>query len=57
MTLPDQLLNKLVCPRCKGEALQIAASAQQLECIHCQSRFPVNDGVPVLLIDEAENVK
>ena len=56
MTLPEQLLTKLVCPRCKGDALQVAASAQHLECLHCQSRFPVNDGVPVLLIDEAETV-
>lgn len=55
--LPEHLLDKLVCPRCKGDGLQVAASAQHLECSHCRFRFPVNDGVPVLLIDEAETVK
>ena len=39
-----------VCPRCKG---RLAAAADVLRCAACRLAYPVVDGIPVLLIDEA----
>ena len=39
-----------VCPRCKGG---LAAAADVLRCAACRLAYPVVDGIPVLLIDEA----
>jgi uncharacterized protein YbaR (Trm112 family) len=39
-----------VCPRCKGA---LAAAAEALRCAACRLAYPVADGIPVLLIDEA----
>ncbi|MEO8898353.1 MAG: Trm112 family protein [Candidatus Dormibacter sp.] len=39
-----------VCPRCKGG---LAAAAHVLRCAACRLAYPVVDGIPDLLIDEA----
>ena len=39
-----------VCPQCKGS---LAAEAETLRCAACRLAYPVVDGVPVLLIEEA----
>jgi uncharacterized protein YbaR (Trm112 family) len=52
MTLPEQLLSILVCPKCKGE-LEYRSSESSLVCPACRLRYPVRDGIPVMLIDEA----
>jgi uncharacterized protein YbaR (Trm112 family) len=39
-----------VCPKCKGG---LAAAVDVLRCAACQLAYPVVDGLPVLLIDEA----
>ncbi len=54
--LPDRLLDILVCPVCKG-ALQYDAAGQRLLCSPCGLAFPVRDGIPVLLTDEAEKIR
>ena len=48
-----ELLSILVCPRCKGE-LRYEESPPSLVCEACGLRYPVRDGIPILLIDEAE---
>ena len=53
MTLDPQLLEILVCPRCKGELRQ-EEDPPALVCEACALRYPVRDGIPILLIDEAE---
>ena len=55
MTVPPQLLVLLVCPRCKGE-LRHEPEAQRLVCPACALAYPVRDGIPVMLIDEATPV-
>jgi uncharacterized protein len=50
--LDPQLLEILVCPRCKGE-LEYRASVPELVCHACRLRYEVKDGIPILLIDEA----
>ena len=39
-----------VCPRCNGG---LVAAADVLRCAVCRLAYPVVDGIPVLLIDEA----
>ena len=52
MTLNPQLRAILVCPKCKG-ALLDADEGRGLDCAACAVRFPVRDGIPVMLTDEA----
>ncbi|MBX9927535.1 MAG: Trm112 family protein [Gemmatimonadaceae bacterium] len=52
MTVPADLLAILVCPKCKG-ALVHRAAESALDCAACALRYPVRDGIPVMLIDEA----
>ena len=55
MTLSPQLLAILVCPKCKG-ALDDREAEHSLVCPACRLRYPVRDDIPIMLIDEAENV-
>lgn len=52
MSLAPQLLDVLVCPRCKG-SLDYRESEASLVCPHCALRYPIRDDIPVMLIDEA----
>ena len=51
--LSPRLLEKLVCPRCHG-MLTYRERPEQLECGHCALGYPISDGIPVMLIDEAK---
>lgn len=51
--LQDWLLELLRCPKCKGE-LRYEAEPESLVCPACAVRYPVRDGIPVLLVDEAQ---
>ena len=52
MTLAPELLEILVCPKCKGE-LEYRTEPEALVCHSCRLVYPVDDGIPVMLIDEA----
>jgi uncharacterized protein len=52
-SLSQDLLDILVCPKCKGD---LAAEPTSLRCDVCHLRYRVDDGIPVMLIDEAEAV-
>ena len=52
MSLSPQLLEILVCPKCKG-ALEYREAEQSLVCHTCGLRYPVRDDIPVMLVDEA----
>lgn len=51
--LSPELLDILVCPKCKGDLLY-REDPEGLECAACGVRYPVRDDIPILLIDEAE---
>ena len=51
--LPPSLLDILVCPQCKG-VLHAPADGSSLDCRRCALRFPVRDGIPIMLLDEAQ---
>ena len=53
--IKDELLKILVCPVDKGE-LKEKVESEQLECVKCGRRYPVKDGIPVMLVDEAEEL-
>lgn len=52
MTVPQQLLEILVCPKCRGE-LEYREKENRLLCHACKVQYPVRDGIPIMLIDEA----
>jgi uncharacterized protein YbaR (Trm112 family) len=46
-----QLLEILVCPADHGTLSEVG---DRLVCDRCRRRYPVRDGIPVMLIEEAE---
>jgi uncharacterized protein YbaR (Trm112 family) len=52
MAMDKELLEILACPKCKGE-LQLTAEESELRCVACRLSYRVDDGIPILLIDEA----
>ena len=52
MTIDAELLEILVCPNDRGEVEYLEAE-QVIVCSTCGYRYPVRDGIPVMLIDEA----
>jgi uncharacterized protein YbaR (Trm112 family) len=49
-----ELLAIIVCPACHGElALAEKSGPPELVCQGCGLAYPVRDGIPVLLVDEA----
>lgn len=52
--LAPELLEILACPNCHG-SLIVDHEADELVCSapDCRLAYPVRDGIPVLLIDEA----
>jgi hypothetical protein len=53
VSLDPELLEILVCPNDRGE-LDYLEAEQILSCRSCGYRYPIRDGIPVMLIDEAE---
>jgi SAM-dependent methyltransferase len=50
-TLPDHLLEKLACPRCR-QPLQRAGGKNELQCTFCGQMFPIENGIPLLFPEE-----
>ena len=53
--LDSRLLEILVCPKCRGP-LHVTETPPALVCDSCNLRYPIRDGIPILLIDEAETI-
>jgi uncharacterized protein YbaR (Trm112 family) len=53
MSLSPDLLKILVCPKCKGPLAHHEHPAEVLLCRACALVYAVQDGIPVMLIDEA----
>ena len=53
--LDQKLLTILACPVCKGE-LQYDQMAKELICLLDAMAYPVRDGVPVMLSNEAREL-
>ncbi|CCO22951.1 Trm112 family protein [Maridesulfovibrio hydrothermalis] len=52
MALNKELVDILVCPKCKGE-LNLLDGETGLKCSACEVVYPVKDEIPIMLVDEA----
>ncbi len=50
--VPPELLEIMQCPSCAGE-LRPETEPPSLVCVACGLRYPVADGIPVMLVEEA----
>ena len=50
--IPQDLLAILVCPACK-KPLEYRTAPESLKCAVCHRVYPVQDDIPILLIEEA----
>ena len=48
-----ELIDLLICPACHGE-VEYKERRERIICTACGRRYPVRDGIPVMLVDEAE---
>jgi uncharacterized protein YbaR (Trm112 family) len=49
-----ELLDILACPSCKGD---VKLEGEKIICVSCGRKYPIKDGIPVMLIEEAEAPK
>lgn len=52
MAVSQELLDILVCPKCKGD-LVLTEKADGLVCRACRLKYEIKDDIPIMLIDEA----
>jgi len=52
MALSKELLDILVCPKCKGE-IHLNEDGDGLICETCKLMYKIEDDIPIMLIDEA----
>ena len=49
--IDKDLLDILACPACKGN---VEFKDERIFCLGCGRKYPVKDGIPVMLVEEAE---
>jgi uncharacterized protein YbaR (Trm112 family) len=54
VAVPDELLDILACPVCHRP---VRLEGDELVCVGCGLRYPVRDGIPVMLPEEARRPK
>jgi uncharacterized protein YbaR (Trm112 family) len=54
--MDQELLDILACPRCKG-GLKLTIDESELLCEKCRLSYRIDDGIPILLIEEASPVE
>ena len=52
--IDKELMNILACPVCK-ESVEL--KGDKIICLKCKKAYPVKDDIPIMLIDEAEDIK
>ncbi|MCD6277270.1 Trm112 family protein [candidate division WOR-3 bacterium] len=53
--IDKELLKILACPKCKGD-LKYDEENERLICEKCKLAYPIKDGIPVMLVEEAEKL-
>ena len=53
MNIDQELLSILACPQCKAP-VRLEEGKIVCTAAGCGLRYPIRDGIPVMLIDEAE---
>lgn len=54
--IEKDLLDILVCPACK-KSLVYEEPRQRLICKDCKKAYPIREEIPVMLIEEAEDIQ
>jgi len=52
MPMNKELLDILVCPKCKGDLI-LTDESDGLICRPCRLKYEIKDDIPIMLIDEA----
>ncbi|MES1158235.1 MAG: Trm112 family protein [Haliangium ochraceum] len=55
MAFDKELVSLLACPKCK-RAVQLRADESGFACEACRLLYPIEDGIPNFLIDEARPI-
>jgi uncharacterized protein len=55
MSLSVELLHILACPKCKN-GVTLLEDQSALVCAACGLKFPIRDGIPIMLVDEAAKI-
>ncbi|MGZ3580522.1 MAG: Trm112 family protein [Syntrophales bacterium] len=56
MAISKELLDILVCPKCKGD-IRLTEAGDGLICDKCKLLYEIKDGIPIMLIDEAKKLQ
>lgn len=49
--IDEELLKILACPFCKSD---VVLENGKIVCLKCGRKYPIKDGIPIMLIEEAE---
>ncbi len=49
--IDQELLKILACPVCKGD---VVLRQDKIVCVQCGRKYPIKDGVPILIVEESE---
>lgn len=52
--ISQELLDILVCPACRTK---VVLDGELLVCGGCGRRYPIRDGIPVMLIEEGDKLR
>lgn len=52
----QDLLDILICPKCKGE-IRLASNNEYVICDKCSLAYKLDNDMPIMLIDSAINAK
>lgn len=55
MVIHKELLEILVCPKCKGD-IYLNDTQDGLICEACKLKYEIRDDIPIMLIDEAQPI-
>ena len=56
MAIAQELLDILVCPKCKGQ-IRLNKKKNGLLCDQCRLLYEIKDDIPIMLIEEAKPVE
>ena len=56
MAVDKELLDILVCPKCKGD-LVLTQAEDGLVCNACKLLYEIKDDIPIMLIEEARSLE
>lgn len=49
----QDMMDILACPKCKGD-VKFNKDENKIVCHDCRLKFPVDDGIPNMLLEDAE---